>query len=117
MSMEPALVALLQEICPRTFPDVAPEGVERPYVTWQALGGESIYTLGNAPIDKRHTLMQINVWAPTRQQAITMAREIEAAMAASANFVAKPAGEPISTHEPETSLYGSIQRFTIWHNR
>lgn len=117
MSMEPALISVLSGICPRVFPDVAPEATARPFVTWQGIGGESIYALNNTPIDKRHTLMQINVWAATRQQATTMARDIEAALAAHAGFVATPEGEPLSTHERDTNLYGAIQRFSIWANR
>ena len=115
--MEADLHALLKTICPRTFPDVAPSGTALPYVTWQALGGESIYALNNTPIDKRHTLMQVNVWSASRLQSTTMARDIEAALAASSTFTATPSGEPISVYEDDTKLYGAIQRFAIWHAR
>lgn len=117
MTLEADLSVLLKVICQRVFPDVAPAGTVTPYITWQSIGGESIYTLANTPIDKRHTLMQVNVWALSRFQATTMARDIEAAMAASSTFTATPSGEPISVYEDDTKLYGAIQRFAIWHAR
>lgn len=115
--MEADLNTLLKAICSRVFPDVAPSGTALPYVTWQSLGGESRYTLANTPIDKRNTLMQINVWSATRKEANTLARAIESAVTASPTFVATPEGEPASVHEEDTGLYGAIQRYSIWSAR
>ncbi len=117
MSMEADLIATLKALCPRVFADVAPAGAVKPYVTWQGIGGESIYALNNTPIDKRNTLMQINVRAADRLQPTTLARNIEAAIAASPAFVAKPVNEPISVYEDDTQLHGAIQRYEIWHAR
>ena len=80
-------------------------------------GRESRYTLDNTPIDKRNTLMQINVWSATRKEANTLARAIESAITASPAFVATPEGEPASVHEEDTGLYGAIQRYSIWSAR
>ena len=117
MTMEADLSALLKGICPRVFGDFAEAGTATPYITWQGIGGESFYTLSNSPIDKRNTLMQINVWAKSRLEATTMARSVEAAIAQSAAFVAKPSGEPVSLYEGDTKLFGAVQRFEIWHTR
>lgn len=117
MSMEADLNAMLKAICQRTFPDIAPEGTAAPYITWQGLGGESARFMDNTAADKRNTLMQINVWSKTRLEALTLIRQIEDALCASAAFVATPQGEPLSTYEPDTLLYGSIQRFGIWAAR
>ncbi|MBI3103240.1 MAG: DUF3168 domain-containing protein [Burkholderiales bacterium] len=117
MSMEADLAVALKALCTRVYPDTAPAATPTPYITWQALGGESIYTLSNAPIDKRRTLMQVNVWAASRLQATTLSRDIEAALAGTAAFVATPTGEPMSVYETDTKLYGSIQRFDIWSSR
>lgn len=117
MTMETALIALLKALLVNVFADVAPAGTKAPYITWQALGGESIYALNNTPIDKRHTLMQVSVWATTRQEANTLVRNAEAAIAESSAFVAKPAGEAVSIYEDDTKLHGAIQRFEIWHAR
>jgi hypothetical protein len=117
MSMEQHLDAHLRALCPHVHPDIAPPGTPRPYVTWQALGGEVARFLDNSAADKRNTLMQINAWATTRMQATTLIRAIEDALADSPHFVARPQGEALSTHEPATGLYGSIQRFSIWAAR
>ena len=117
MSMESDLVALLKTLCPRVFPDVAPEATTKPYITWQGLGGETARFVDNTAADKRNTLMQINVWSATRKEANTLARAIESAITASPAFVATPEGEPASVHEEDTGLYGAIQRYSIWSAR
>ena len=117
MTMEADLNTLLKTKCPRVFPDVAPSGTALPYVTWQGIGGESVGFVDNTAADKRNTLMQVNVWASTRLQALQMARDIEDAMRASAAFVASPLGEPLSTYEPDVPVYGTLQRFSIWAAR
>lgn len=115
--MEPALYTLLSALCPRVYPDLAPQGTEKPYLTWQAIGGESARFLDNTAADKRNTLVQINAWALTRQDATTLIRQAEDAMCASAQFVARPQGEALSMYEPDTKLYGSVQRFSVWASR
>ena len=117
MSLESDLNTLLKTKSPRVYPDVAPAGTALPYVTWQGIGGESVGFVDNTAADKRNTLMQVNVWAATRLQALQMAREIEDAMRASAAFVASPLGEPLSTYEPDVPVYGTLQRFSIWAAR
>lgn len=116
MSIESDLVALMKAINPRTYPDVAPEGTTTPYVTWQQIGGQSMrYLDGTA--DSRYPLIQINVWSQTRIESSTLIQQIEDAICASAAFQALPQGEPISAHERETGLYGSMQRFEIFGAR
>jgi hypothetical protein len=117
MSIESELYPLLAARCPRVFPDVAPLGTVTPYVTWQGLGGRTLRFLENTPADKRNTLMQINVWSATRMQAITLMRDIEDALCASASLTVNPMGEPLSTYEEDTNLYGSLQRFSIYSAR
>lgn len=113
MSMESDLSALLLTKCPRVFPDVAPSGTAKPFVTWQGIGGEALGFLNNTAADKRKTLMQVNAWATTRLQSLVLIREIETAMRGSATFMATPQGEPMSTYEQDTELYGCVQRFEI----
>lgn len=116
MSIETDLVALLKAINPRTYPDVAPEGTTTPYVTWQQLGGQSMrYLDGTA--DSRYPLMQVSVWARSRLESAGLIRQIEDAICASGAFQALPQGEPMSMHEPDTGLYGSIQRFDVFGPR
>ena len=114
MSLESDLYTLLAAKCPRVYPDVAPSGTAMPYVTWQALGGESLGYLDNTAADKRNVLMLISVWASTRLGALLLIRLIEDDMRASGAFVATPTGEPVSLYEPDAAVYGSAQRFEIW---
>lgn len=113
MSMESDLAALLQWVCERSYPDVAPEGTAAPYITWQQLGGETLRYGDNTPMDKRFPLVQVSVWASTRLAALGLIRQVEDALCASSAFTALPQGEPLSLYEDDTQLYGSIQRFDI----
>lgn len=117
MSMESDLVALLQALCPRTYPDIAPAGVAVPYVVWQALGGAAWRFGDNAVPEKRQTLMQVSVWSATRLEALSLIHQIEDVICTASGWQATPQGESRSTYEPDTQRYGSIQRFEIWATR
>ena len=117
MSMESDLSTLLKSVCVRSFPDVAPENTVTPYVVWQQLGGESARLLNNAAADKRNSYLQVSVWSSTRQEALTMIRQIEDLMCASPSFTARPESESVSMYEQDTKRYGSIQRFDVWATR
>lgn len=117
MSPEADLVTVLNAVCPRVYPDVAPAGAPKPYVTWQALGGRSLRNLDKTHGGKRHTFLQINTWADTRAAATTLIRAIEDAVTATTDFIGMPDGEPQSTYEPDTKLYGSIQRYSVYSDR
>lgn len=115
MSIETDLDQLLKAINPRTWPDVAPDNTA-PYLTWQQIGGES-FRYGDNTADIRWPLIQINAWAKTRLEAQALILQVEDAMCAAAAFQATPQGESISRHEPDTKLYGSIQRFEVFGAR
>lgn len=117
MTMEADLTALLKTLCPRVYPDKAPTTTVRPYITYQAVGGRSLRWLDGSASDKRHTLMQINVWDSTRAGANALVRQIEDALCASAAFTAWPNGEPVWDDDDDPDLYGCIQDFTIYSNR
>ncbi len=117
MSLEADLIPLLQAICPRTYPDLAPSGAATPYLTFQHIGGESMRYADNTAMDKRFPLIQINAWAKTRLEALTLIRQVEDALCTSSAFQTEPQGESLSTHEPDAQLYGSIQRFEVFGDR
>lgn len=117
MTFEADLYAVIKTVTPKVFPDVAPEGATAPYATWQGIGGKSIRFLNNQAGDKRNTLMQVNIWATTRLDALNLIRQIEDTLCAASQFVCTPEGEPISMKEIDTGLYGSVQRFSIYSNR
>jgi hypothetical protein len=111
--MESDLSALLKTVCPRSFPDVAPVNTPMPYVTFQHVGGPALRYYDNTPMDKRHSAMQINVWAKTRAECLLIARQIEDAMCSASVFNARPESEPIGNPEPDFARYGTVQDFTI----
>lgn len=117
MSMESDLTTLLKTICVRTFPDVAPSGTAAPFIAWQGLGGESLRFVDNTAPDKRNSYLQVAVYSLTRAESLTKIRAAEDAMCASTAFTCTPMGEPLATYEPDTKLYGAIQRFSIWAAR
>lgn len=119
MSVEADLTTLLKTICAQVFPDVAPAGAARPYVTYSGIGGKPLRFLDNTAGDKRHTIMQINVWSSTRAQTMTLIRSIEDALCASTTFTATPMDAPFSSYEDdaEPPLYGANQDFSIYSTR
>lgn len=117
MSMESNLVALLKTLCPRVFPDVAPYETPTPYITFQHIGGTPLRHLDNTPGGVRHTMLQVNTWAATRAEALTLCRAIEEALCASTDFTAKPDSEPIGDVDGDTDRRGCLQDFSIWSGR
>ena len=90
MSMEPTFVALLQVRCPRVYPVAAPVNTERPYITWQHIGGQSLRFVDNTAADKRHTMVQVNVWHSTLASAFALMRQLEEDLCASTAMQAWP---------------------------
>lgn len=117
MSMEQDLQAALVALCPRVFQVIAPAPQTQIYVTWQAIGGHSLRYLENTPAGLRNTLVQVNVWALKSSDTTTLIRQIEDALCASAAFTALPQGEALSTYEPDTKLFGALQRFSVYAAR
>ncbi len=117
MSLETDLMALLQSICPRIHTDLAPFGSVTPYLTFQHIGGESMRYADNTAMDKCFPLIQINAWAKTRMEALTLIRQVEESLCAASAFQTEPQGDSVSTYEPDTKLCGSIQRFEVFGDR
>lgn len=118
MTVEASLFAVLSPLFGgRVFPDVAPVKTPRPYCTYQQIGGQAINYTDNAVPDQQHGLFQINVWAATRAEAASLARQIEDALRTSSAFAARPESAPIAQHEPDLDLYGTLQDFGIWSAR
>jgi hypothetical protein len=114
VSLETDLYTLLVALCPRVFPDVAPGNTERPYITWQQVGGQLISPLANEVPDKRNANIQINVWATTRLEAVALAQQVEAAMIQATVFQARPNMAHIASYEEDLNLYGTVQDFSVW---
>lgn len=112
--MEADLYALLKAICPRAYPDIAPTSTAKPYVTYQQIGGKVINPLDGSAPGKRNAVMQINVWAETRSQALLVMGQIEDAMRAATAFSARPQAAAFNDYDHDMQVYGSQQEFSIW---
>jgi hypothetical protein len=99
----------------RVYPDVAPAGAVKPYITYQQVGGAALAFVESAAVGKRNARFQVNVWATTRTAAAALARTVEDTLVASTTLRATPVGAMNAEHEPETGLYGTRQDFSIWY--
>ena len=118
MSAEAAIVPVLTALVSgRIYPDVAPSGAGLPRIVYQQVGGKTInYTEGTLP-DKENARMQIVCWAATRLAAISLMKQVEAAILAAPVIQAEAIGARISGFEQDTNLYSSQQDFSIWTAR
>jgi hypothetical protein len=119
MSMESDLTTLLKTVTPNVFPDFAPSGTTAPYVVYQGIGGQALRWLDGTAADKRHTLMQIDVWAGTRAAALALSRQVEAVISnvGAVPFMAQPESEPAWDSDEEGPHYGCSQDFRIISTR
>lgn len=112
MSFETDLFGVLDAVAPgAVFPDFADVGTDRPYITFQAIGGPVLNTLGGEATGLRTQEWQVNVWADTRLQARSLIRAVEAAMRATSAFFAEPVSEPVDDFDADIPVYGSLQSF------
>ena len=114
MSAEAALVPLLTGLVSgRIYPDVALSGAGLPRIVYQQVGGKTInYTEGTLP-DKENARMQVVCWASTRMAAISLMKQVEAAILAAPVIQAEALGARISGYEQDTNLFSSMQDFSI----
>ena len=114
MSVEADLFAVLGPLVSnRAYPDVAPDGVAKPYITYQQVGGQPANFLNGVP-DQRNGRFQINVWATTRSAASALIRQVEDALRLSTTLRATTQGGAVSDYEDELNLYGARQDFSVW---
>ncbi len=115
MSAEPTIVTTLGALVSnRVFPDVAPENTARPYITYQQVGGTGINFLDQATVpNKRHARFQINVWAETREEVVTLMGQVETALRGLTALQPTVEAAPVASYEPDTGLRGSRQDFSF----
>lgn len=114
MSIESDLVTVLKTVTPQVFPDVAPVGTVTPYITWQQVGGTPLAYADNTPMDKRWPSIQVNTWAATRAEALTLALAVETVLLAASAFTARALSERIADHDDGgTDRRGYLQDFSL----
>jgi hypothetical protein len=115
--IEQAVYDRLKVLCAgRVYPDVAKPETQRPYITYQQVGGEVVQFIGPDLPSKLNARIMIKVWADDRLTASDLARDVEDLMLTS-SLQATAIGSFVSDYEIETGLYGTRQDFSCWINR
>lgn len=117
MSLDSDLKTALETVCPRVFPDFAPVGTTRPYITFLQIGGYSIRPIGKTVPDKRHAEFQIDWWADTRASAKAVADSLDSTLRQASAFAASPMAEPVSDYDADMKRFGARQDWSIWGSR
>lgn len=119
MSLAADLAAKLKLACERVFPDEAPLSTEKPYVTYQFFGGPSLQTLAGQMAENRRQFCQVNVWAASRADSLTVALAIEAGLSTNTVFTAQPDGDLLWNHDSvpmedaPDGIYSTQQSWTL----
>lgn len=93
------------------------EGILKPYITFQQVGGVPLNYLEPVLPNKRNGRFRVSVWDTTRDGASEIARQAERALVESSVLLATTeTGLVARPYEPETGLYGTWQDFSIWFN-
>ncbi len=114
MSFEVDLRALLLTVVPRVYPDVTPDTVTFPLITYQQVGGEARAFLEKRLPSHKHARVQVNVWSTSRIEANALARQIEKTLIES-SFTVEAYGAFVALYEPAIKKYGTRQDFGIWY--
>jgi len=101
----------------RCFPDFAPLGTVRPFITYEQAGGEALSFIDGTLPDKKHGRFEIGVYADSRAACALIALQVEAAMAASTAFQSTAINAPISDYTSEVKIYSSTQNFSVFSTR
>ena len=115
MTPEDHIDAVLQHLAGgRVFPDVAPLNTERPFITYQAVGGApENYLSGDRP-GKQQVRMQVNVWAERRAEASELGMLVEDAMRSATDLLVEVITGRTATYDEETDLRGVMQDFSMY---
>jgi len=115
MTPEDHIDAVLQHLAGgRVFPDVAPLNTERPFITYQAVGGApDNYLSGDLP-GKQMVRMQVNVWAERRAEASELGMLVEDAMRSATALQVEVVTGRVATYDEDTDLRGVMQDFSMY---
>ena len=118
MSVESDLYGILKGLVSnRCFPDFAPLGTVRPFITFEQVGGEALSFLDGTLPDKKHGRFEISVYADSRAACAAVALQVESVMAAASVFQSTAIHAPISDYADEVKIYSSTQNFSVHSTR
>lgn len=114
MTIEQKLFSLLAPLAEkRVYPDVSPETLNLPFIVYQQVGGEAVQYVDDTLPEKRHSRFQIEVWAETRAQATTIARQIEETLV-TAHINCEVYGALTAIYDDDVRVYGTRQDFGFY---
>lgn len=117
MTVEAEIFSALKGlVANRVYPDVAPDLTPRPYIVYQQVGGVAVNFVEPAVPNKKAGRFQVSVWADTRAQAATLARQVEDTLRLVPELQTTVLGAPVSAYEADTKLRGTHQDFSFWFN-
>jgi hypothetical protein len=115
MSVEQIVYAALSGLANGSvYPDVAPAHTPAPWITYQAVGGQSFATVDAATPTTRNARVQVTAWANTRLGAAALMEQVFQALV-NPTVRAIPIGAPMSIYESDTLLYGSRLDFSLYY--
>ena len=101
----------------RCFPDFAPLGTIRPFITFEQAGGEALSFIERALPSLKNGRFEIGVFADSRASCAAIALQVEAAMAAATAFQSTAIHAPISDYASDVKIYSSTQNFSVFSTR
>ena len=116
MSLQTDFFALASPVfATRVYPNVAPEGVEKPYLTYTRITAleETTLDTNGGTNNLRNTRLQLDVWAATYADAQTKAEALRTALKAWAVPNVFQADQDM--YEPDTKLHRVMLDISTWH--
>jgi len=118
MTVEADIFATLRTlVSDRVYPDFAPVGAARPYITYHQIGGQATQFMERALPSLKNGHFQISTWGDTRAQVASISGQVETAMVQATAFQCDVLAAPIARYDEEVPIYGAHQDFSIWSAR
>ena len=94
--------------------DSADIGTAPPFIVINEIGGQNINFLDGTAPSKRHIQFEVNVFAKSRLEANTIARQVEAQLRS--QLKAYVESEATTGYDEPTNFSGTRQEFSAWFN-
>ena len=100
----------------RVYPDIAPQGVARPFVVWQEIYTDPMNNLGGSVEVNglANLLIQVSSWATSATLARDVDLQARLAMIAGTQFKSLLRDSPSLGFEDDVKLFGIQSDFSVW---
>lgn len=98
----------------RVYPDILPQNVTLPAITFFRVSGRHEVSMGGSSgLDNLR--VQVDCWASSRSDADTLAESVRTAMFAATTFSVGGVDGPMDTYEDDTLIYRTSMDFSVWN--